>query len=1012
MPNPLGRNSLWQFALAIGLIWLGAVVCLAQRLPVRQYTIADGLAQGTVWAMHRDVRGFLWLATSDGLSRFDGYRFTNYKKSGGLNYFRVYDVTADRQGRIWMATGEGLSLLLDASEAARQGKKFNQFLLSADNKPEGVNDTLRVLFDAENRMWVLTYTALFRAQSTEVVTGQFERIAEFDVANTPPQIIQDRRGRVWASVNQQLRCIEGGNVITYELWQEAGETKGNPDLRWIKGLVEANGRILVATNKDLYEFIEPAAAQQRGVWRKLPLTLPAKNTVGTIHAAPDGGLWIGTDGPLIRYRDGRQANYHLGNDPNPFLIQAMLTDRDGNLWIGTRQRGLLKLKGEAISVYDADDGLVPVMDYYGLRETHDGRVSMFGRAVSPLACNETFLTNNGEAKGLTQVKPPPSLCFHDLMQDRRKNWWGLRWLADRKIDRLYFIPGPELNFSKGYELTAADGWVDGGYSIFYEDEEGNLWLRSNGQIFRVEYRDNGRPHIVAVVKGSPSEHGVFFIRDLSGAIWWSNGGKLWRQQQGKIDTISLPIAPLQLHSFWADGKGRLWIGTVGHGVFMTEAPNSAQPRFVNYTTANGLGHNQVDTICEDDDGTLWFGTLNGLYRRDETTGRFHLVSLGEYPLGSAVRDLRKDKQGYLWASVMGAVYRFNPRMLPRATPQVPIYFNHVRVAGELLPIGETGIVHLPPLELAAGSNNLDIEFVSPNFRDETTVQYQYKLDGVDTDWSTPSNVREVNYARLAPDSYRFLVRAVSESGAVSAEAASLRFTILRPVWQRWWFVLMSVIGLAGIGYGLHRYRLAQLMGVEQVRTRIARDLHDDVGAGLSQISLLSEVIQRRAAHDAAIAEPLSAIAGTSRELVDTMSDIVWTNNPRFDHLGDLIYRCRRFATESLVPRGIRLHTDFPDNDGDLTLEPETRRQLYLIFKEAITNLARHADCDRAEISLRITDGWLQMRIADNGNGFDAEHKFDGNGLRSLRARAEAIGGNLEIESAPNAGTTLTLRLQV
>ena len=993
---------------------------LAERLPIRQYTVADGLAQGTVWAMQKDARGFLWLATSDGLSRFDGYRFTNYKKSEGLNYFRLYDVALDRQGRVWMATGEGVALLLDATEAARQGKKFNNFLLAADGKPDGINGTLGVLFDAENRMWCVTYAGLFRAKSTEVVTGQFERIVEFPIANTPPQLLLDRRSRIWATVNQQLRCVENGNVTSYELWQESGETKGHPDLRWIKGVVElADGRLQIATNKDLYEFIEPAAAGQRGAWRRLPLALPPQNIIGTIHAATDGGLWIGTDGGLIRYREGQQVNYRIGNDPNPFKILSFLSDRDGNLWIGTQQRGLLKLKGEAVQVYDAGDGLLPVFDAYWLRETHDGRMIFFGRPVSPLACNETFLTNNGDVgKGsLTHLQPPPALCFHDVLQDSRKNWWALRWLAEKKIYKLRFIPGPDLNFSKSYDLTAADGWVDGSYSILYEDHEGYLWLRSNGQIFRVEYRPNGRPRIVEMVKRDSSETAVFFHRDSSGAIWWSNGGTVWRQQRGKIDTIALPVEHPRAHGFFTDRQGRLWISTADHGVLMTTAPQSAQPRFVNYTTANGLGHNQVDALCEDEDGTMWFGTVLGLYRLEEQTKRFHLFSLDEYPLGSAVRDLRKDRRGYLWASVMGAVFGFNPRILPRSASHAPVYLKRVNIAGEPLALGETGAINIAPLELAAGRNNLDIEFVSPNFRDENTVRYQYKLDGVDADWSRPSNVREVIYARLAPGSYRFLARAVSENGTVSAEAASLPFVILRPLWQRWWFLSLLALMLGGFVYSAYRYRVAQIVALERVRTRIAADLHDDVGANLSLIAGLSAMIEQQAEQSAPQFSPqLSLIANAAHRSMDAMSDIVWMINPNKDQLRDLLQRLRRFAGETLTPRHIDVKFALPDAETDLPITSDSRREIFLICKEAINNIARHAACTEVEIALTLEGTMLILRLRDNGQGFDPGatngNDNEGQGLLSMRSRAEKLGGELIVTSQPGGGTEIVLRARI
>lgn len=1009
------RNPMWRFVYTISLIWICAIAGSAERLPVRQYTVADGLAQGTVWNIHQDAHGFLWLATSDGLSRFDGYRFTNYKKSEGLNYFRVYDVTADRQGRIWMATGEGVSQLLDATEAARQGKKFNNFLLAADDKSADINITLRVLFDAENRLLALTYAGLFRAKSAAVVTGQFERIAEFDVSNMA-QVMLDRRGRIWAAVNQQLRCIAGGNVITYELWQ-AGETKGLPALRWVKGLVElSDGRIQIATNKDLYEFIEPAATGQRGSWRRLPFALPPQNLIGTIHAAADGGLWIGTDGDLIRYRDGRQVSYRISNDTNSFNIVSFHSDRDGNLWIGTRQRGLLKLKGEAISVYDAGDGLGPVMNGYELRsETHEGRMTLMGRPVSPIACNETFLTNSNAkgAGGLTHLQPPPSLCLHDLIQDSRKNWWALRFLAERNTYKLYFMPGPGLNFSAGYELTAADGWVDGGYSQLYEDYEGYIWLRKGSQIFRVEYTKGGRPRIVEIVKAGTTGAAIHFYRDQAGSSWWTEGGTVWRLHQGKIDTIALPVEKPRPRSFFMDRKGCLWIGTIEHGVLMTAAPHSAQPRFVNYTAAHGLGHHQVNALCEDDDGNMWFGTVLGLYRLNEQTGRFHFVSPGEFPLGSAISDLRKDRQGQLWASVAGAVYRFNPRLLPRPASQVPVYLSRVSLAGEPLALGETGAVNLAPLELAAGRNNLEIEFVSPNFQDENAVRYQYKLDGVDADWGEPGNAREVNYARLAPGSYRFLARAVNENGTVSAEAASLPFVILRPLWQRWWFLAALVSALGALVYGGYRYRLNQAVKVERVRTRIAHDLHDDIGANLTRISILSEVAKQQQSNGAPPpGKLLDSIADISRESVASMNDIVWAISPEHDSLLDLTRRMRRHAEEVFTTRDIKLDFQAPDSAGELKLDVEMRRDLYLIFKEAVNNAARHAACSAVSIEVRAGGAQIFLAVSDDGKGFDPAELSEGHGLLSMRNRAGSLGGDLVIESEPGKGSRVRLTIPV
>jgi signal transduction histidine kinase/sugar lactone lactonase YvrE len=574
--------------------------------------------------------------------------------------------------------------------------------------------------------------------------------------------------------------------------------------------------------------------------------------------------------------------------------------------------------------------------------------------------------------------------------------------------------GPTLNLSAGYELTAADGWVDGLYSQMYEDREGTIWLRKGSQIFRVEYTSSGRPRVIEIVKEGMTGHAIFFLRDPSGALWWTEGATVWRHQQGRIDVIALPVQKPRPRSFFADRKGRLWISTIEHGVLMTDAPNSAQPRFVNYTVAQGLAHNQVEVIREDADGNLWFGTLRGLCRLNEQTGRFSLVSFGESSLGTAVRDLHADSRGHLWASLMGAVIRLNPRLLQRPAPPPPVYFNRVSIAGEPLALGETGAVNLAPLELAAGRNNLEIEFVSPNFRDENTVQYQYKLDGVDTDWNPPGNLHEVNYARLGPGQYTFLVRAVNESGTVSAEAASLPFVILRPLWQRWWFLSLSALLLAGLIYGAYRYRVAQIVALERVRTRIASDLHDDVGANLSLIAGISEMLEQQAEQTAPQLTPqLAVVANASRRSMDAMSDIVWMINPNRDHLHDLTQRIRRFAGDTLVPRNIAVTFALPDEAADMPITSESRREIFLLCKEAINNLARHSACTAAEITLTLDGTLMTLRVRDNGKGFVMNggngNGNGGQGLLSMRSRAEKLGGQLTITTPPDGGTEVVLR---
>jgi len=208
---------------------------------------------------------------------------------------------------------------------------------------------------------------------------------------------------------------------------------------------------------------------------------------------------------------------------------------------------------------------------------------------------------------------------------------------------------------------------------------------------------------------------------------------------------------------------------------------------------------------------------------------------------------------------------------------------------------------------------------------------------------------------------------------------------------------------------LERSREERLRELESVRRRIATDLHDDIGSSLTQIAILSEVIRQRVGEDKApVSEPLSMIATASRELVDAMSDIVWAINPQKDHLADLTQRMRRFASDSFTAKNIGLQLRLPDSAEDIKLGANLRREVFLIFKESVNNIIRHSACTEAEIQLRFEVDALELRLQDNGHGFDVTAENDGHGLLSMRDRARGIGATLTVVSAPDRGTVTTL----
>ncbi|MEO7367406.1 MAG: triple tyrosine motif-containing protein [Gemmatimonadaceae bacterium] len=344
---------------------------------------------------------------------------------------------------------------------------------------------------------------------------------------------------------------------------------------------------------------------------------------------------------------------------------------------------------------------------------------------------------------------------------------------------------------------------------------------------------------------------------------------------------------------------------------------------------------------------------------------------------------------------------------PPAAP--PVFVTGLRVSGVPQAVSAVGERKMSLPDLAPDQNQLQIDFVGLGFGLGDVLRYQYKLEGADADWSALGEQRTVTYASLAPGGYRFIVRAMSSDGIVSDPPASIAFKILRPYWLRWWFLTLAAIALTFLLYALYRYRVTRLLEMANLRTHIATDLHDDIGANLTRIALLSEAAQqaRNTDRDFAAAAPLASIARIARESVVSMSDIVWAINPKRESLLDLVRRMRQHADEIFTQRAIELRFNAPDARESLKVGMDVRRDLLLIFKEAVSNAARHSQCSLVEIDLRIVESsGLILTVVDNGVGFDQSIVSEGQGIASLQRRAQRLKGTLDITSRKGVGTTV------
>jgi two-component sensor histidine kinase len=338
------------------------------------------------------------------------------------------------------------------------------------------------------------------------------------------------------------------------------------------------------------------------------------------------------------------------------------------------------------------------------------------------------------------------------------------------------------------------------------------------------------------------------------------------------------------------------------------------------------------------------------------------------------------------------------------TPLPPsrVYIRRVRVRGEEIALPWAGTSHLA-LDLAADKNQIEIEYAAADLRAASSLRYQYRLEGVDADWSAPSTRFSVNYANLPPGKRSFAVRTVGPGGEIVENAAVITLALAAPVWRRWWFLASASMALTFLVYWLYNYRVQHLLAVERLRTRIATDLHDDIGSSLTQISLLSEVGQRDVSRNV-----LAEIAQISRDLAREMADIVWAVSPRHDRFEALAHRMRGFAEDAL-PDG-ELTFDATGLPGDLSVPIEYRRPVFLVFKEAVNNVARHSGATHLTVRLAVNHGHLRMTVEDNGIGFDPAESADGEGLNSIRRRVKNLGGNAEWETAPGQGTKFRLTL--
>lgn len=1035
----------------------------AERLPLKIYTSADGLGSSFVDYLMRDARGFMWFCTRDGLSRFDGARFVTYRVGDKNAPPGIEGIFQTRDGNYWVGTTAGLFRVKADAISQTHDEIGGRPFLTAELVGRGRGPLL------EDRDGNLLYGSndLYRLSENN---GKFDFTPyKLGIPGTPDrafgifQLREASDGSIWMNTTQGVvRRLPDGRMTLYQ--HETAVRTGLASM-----VVEPNGLVWVIWRNDFF-VINPApiasvttsqrltikplvAGAQVSMQPGREINLPnqpdeaiqlkefqANPLTGRLYQTADAHVWLIADENLYEF-DGRAFHTYGAAQGLPAGMGEMAEDAAGNLWIGGRV-AVARLDRRGLISYREPDGLAS-KNVQSITSSADG--SMY-------VINGDFAISRFDGARFQTTRPGIDAdaralwTSHAGFLSSAGEWWMLT------TTKLYRFAAGNLSHPAAIYDTSNGFAANDMYQMF-EDSRGDLWASvqpakdENYGLYRLKkgeknfYRfsnEEGLPNAKSASSFAEDQHGgLWFGFYEGGLVRFTNGHfEQFGAQDGLPGGVILDLL--------VDGRGRLWIASTNGGVGRVDDPGAAKPAFVSLTTNDGLTSNNARTIVEDKAGNIYVGTVRGVDRISPDATRIRHYSINDGLAGDFVVDSHCDKNGELWFATTNGLSRLIPTD-DEKHPPITIWLGSVLIAGQKQPISELGAAEISAGDLVHTQNNFQIDFFGIDFHAGETLRYQFMLEGADKDWSVPTEQRTVTYANLRPGSYRFLVRAVDSEGIHSPRPATLSFTILPPIWLRWWFLTLVTLLVLLVLYSLYHYRLAHLRQVnaalsdaktaeeklgrsreerlaelQRVRTRIATDLHDDIGSSLTQIAILSEVAQQSIKGNGAALTPLKSITTVSNELVDAMSDIVWAINPEKDHLQDLIQRMRRFASDVLLAKGIALDFDAPSYAPDIPLGANTRRGVFLIFKESLANIVKHASATQVHVQFDFCPEQLTLTIFDNGCGFEVDKLSDGlftdqkggQGIVSMKKRAAQMNGRFDLTSKVGTGTTMRLNLSL
>jgi ligand-binding sensor domain-containing protein/signal transduction histidine kinase len=931
-----------------------------QTYPFQKYTTADGLSHAAVRKVFQDSRGVLWFGTQEGVDSYDGRAFREYLKSGSDSY-PVYEIFEDQSGILWLGTyGFGLIKLLP-SGTAQPAKSFGDTLLQSY--------VTAITEDAHGTIWVGSDDGLFSFRPDGLRT----RVNGLDGVGEIYALVADTTGTIWVGTHRGLF---------------AGQVKNLDTMGFRQILQRPTRSLLLRRNGDIL--------------------------AGTSGGGND------QDGFVCRV-SGRRPDTLLSYKATKGLIkaQSLFEDAEGVLWVGTGY-GLYIIKDGGITHLQTESGL-PNENIYDIMQDHEGTM-WFGTENGVVKLARPLVVNYGMKEGLT------GYAVLSAVQDRGGNFWVGMWNGLNRIDRRRRVTHwDQLSGLPHHTVRAiaedTDGRILAGtvrglavvtghrashlrirglpedldiWSIFCESDN-TIWVGGGGRLF--ETRNGAVERQFNLGEGIPGGAVEVQCRDPRGRLWVIAGGRAVHIDLDGVVTYmggSADSHRLRMHSIYKDSRGILWFCT-NKGVVLLEGDSLRLPSAMEHP-----GIRNPTYFVLEAGGKIWFGTDHGVQSWDGK--RLSQLTTADGLASDIVTMACRGYDGALWFGTRGGISVLDSSSAAYVAPVPGVYLDSALAADGTKPIPEQATL---PYE----DRTVVFRFNALSFLAEREMQFQWMVEGFDKGWQAPRKERQVRYTNLGPGSYVFKARAANRNGQWSIPAV-FPFLIQPPFWRTWWFIALS-IGLVGSVLTIaYRFRVNQLLKMEQMRRRIAADLHDDIASSLSSVAIYAAVIQRQLRETPEdIRSLLDRIRDLSRESMDNIGLIVWSVDPRRDELTEVFRYFQTYATQLCKAAGVEFVSQLPDVVSSVLLTPEQRRTIFLIFKEALNNALRHSRCSRIDFVCALRGHALQLALTDNGCGFSGGFAA-GHGLHNMRSRGESIRAHMEITSVPGKMTTVALTLRI